>query len=143
MVKKRQTEEVIQILKDKGLRVTPQRFSVYANLLSRSDHPTAEQLLQDLNKDFPVTSQATIYSSLQALKEVGLIKEVLLEENASRYEANMQSHHHFFCNHCGVIEDIAWETFQVSGIEKLRQELEPKSHEVIVRGVCDRCSSEF
>ena len=141
MIKKRPTEEVIQILKDKGLRVTPQRFSVYANLLSRSDHPTAEQILQDLNKDFPVTSQATIYSSLQALKEVGLIKEVLLEESASRYEANMQPHHHFLCNHCGVIEDIAWETFAVSGIEKLRPGLQPKSYEVMVRGICDRCST--
>ena len=141
MVKKRQTENVIQILKEKGLRVTPQRFSVYAYLLSSSDHPNAEQILHDLNKDFPVTSQATIYSSLQALKEAGLIKEVLLEETASRYEANMQPHHHFFCDHCGVIEDIAWETFEVSGIEKLRQALQPKSYEVIVRGICDRCSS--
>ena len=140
MIKKRPTEEVIQILKDKGLRVTPQRFSVYANLLSRSDHPTAEQILQDLNKDFPVTSQATIYSSLQALKEVGLIKEVLLEESASRYEANMQPHHHFLCNHCGVIEDIPWETFAVSGIEKLRPGLQPKSYEVMGRGICDRCT---
>ncbi|MEB3148541.1 MAG: transcriptional repressor, partial [Sphaerospermopsis sp.] len=47
---------IIQTLKSKGLRVTPQRFAVYANLLSRTDHPTVEQILTDLNKDFPVSS---------------------------------------------------------------------------------------
>lgn len=141
MMKQSETENVIRILKDKGLRVTPQRFSVYANLLSRKDHPTAEQILHDLNKDFPVTSQATIYSSLQALKEVGLIKEVLIEDSASRYEANMEQHHHFRCNHCGVVEDIDWDTLAVSGIEKLPQRMQIESYEVVVRGVCDRCCS--
>ncbi|HEY9648444.1 MAG TPA: transcriptional repressor, partial [Chroococcidiopsis sp.] len=58
---------VVETLKSKGLRVTPQRFAVYANLLSRNDHPTVEQLLSDLNKDAPMSSQATVYAALQAL----------------------------------------------------------------------------
>ncbi|HBW91896.1 MAG TPA: transcriptional repressor, partial [Cyanobacteria bacterium UBA11149] len=49
----RQQDEIIQILKEKGLRVTPQRFAVYANLLNRFDHPTAEEVLSDLNQDAP------------------------------------------------------------------------------------------
>ena len=53
-------EKITETLKEKGLRVTPQRFSVYANLLSRSDHPTVEQIFEDLNKNFPISSQATI-----------------------------------------------------------------------------------
>ncbi len=47
-----QTEIVKRLKGGKGLKVTPQRFAIYANLLSRADHPTAEQLLTDLNKDF-------------------------------------------------------------------------------------------
>ena len=62
---------VIETLKVKGLRVTPQRCAVYANLLSRTDHPTVEQLLRDLNESFPISSQATVYSSLQALQNAG------------------------------------------------------------------------
>ncbi|MEO1376627.1 MAG: transcriptional repressor, partial [Cyanobacteria bacterium J06635_10] len=40
----KQSDKIVQILKSKGLRVTPQRFAVYSNLLNRQDHPTAEQI---------------------------------------------------------------------------------------------------
>ena len=63
-------ETILKILKSKGLRVTPQRFAVYANLSARSDHPTAEQMLKDMNQNFPISSQEKIYSSLQVLKKV-------------------------------------------------------------------------
>lgn len=73
-------DNIIKTLKSKGLRVTPQRFAVYSNLLHRCDHPTAEQILTDLNQEVPTLSQATVYLSLQTLQNVGLVKEVLLEE---------------------------------------------------------------
>lgn len=131
---------IVQTLKSRGLRVTPQRFAVYANLLSRADHPTVEQILSDLNKDFPVSSQATIYSSLQALREVDLVREVLLEEGISRYDANVEPHHHFFCRQCGAIEDIAWNAFECIKLKNLRPGLRGESYEVTVQGMCDRCS---
>ncbi|MFM2303618.1 MAG: hypothetical protein RLZZ135_1028, partial [Cyanobacteriota bacterium] len=89
------TDDIVQTLKAKGLRVTPQRFAVYANLLARDDHPTVEQILGDLNQYAPVSSQATVYSSLQALHKAGLIREVLLEAGISRYDAKIEPHHHF------------------------------------------------
>lgn len=134
-----QTQAIIDVLKEKRLRVTPQRFAVYANLLSRNDHPTAEQLLTDLNKDAPTSSQATLYSSLQALREVGLIRDVLLEEGVCRYDANVGLHHHFRCKSCGAIEDVAWEHFQSVSTDHLRPGLKVDSYEVTVHGVCDRC----
>lgn len=133
------TAEIITTLKSKKLRVTPQRFAVYANLLGREDHPTAEQLLRDLNKDVPTSSQATLYSSLQALRSVGLIRDVRIEEGVCRYDANVDLHHHFRCSSCGAIEDVAWEHFQQVGTDQLRAGLTVESYEVTVRGVCDRC----
>ncbi len=134
-----QTQAIVETLKSKHLRVTPQRFAVYANLLGRNDHPTAEQLLKDLNKDAPISSQATLYSSLQALREVGLIRDVLLEEGVCRYDANVDLHHHFRCKNCGSIEDIAWEQFPPVSTDQLRSGLTVDSYEVTVHGVCDRC----
>ncbi|MEM7772192.1 MAG: Fur family transcriptional regulator [Cyanobacteria bacterium P01_A01_bin.37] len=134
-----QTEEIVQTLKSKQLRVTPQRFAVYANLLARTDHPTAEQILKDLNQNAPTSSQATIYSSLQALRDVGLIREVLLEEGVCRYDANVELHHHFRCHVCGFIEDIPCEQLKQVDISQLRPGLKAESYEVTVHGVCDRC----
>lgn len=135
-----QTEEIVKVLKSKHLRVTPQRFAVYSNLLARSDHPTAEQILSDVNKDVPRSSQATIYSSLQALRDVGLVREVLLDEGVCRYDANVSRHHHFRCKACGAIEDIAWEKFQCLDTAQLRPGLVVDDYEVTVHGVCDRCN---
>ncbi|BAQ66852.1 Fur family transcriptional regulator [Geminocystis sp. NIES-3709] len=135
----KQADKIIQTLKSKGLRITPQRFAVYSNLLHRSDHPTAEQILKDLNQDAPTLSQATIYLSLQTLRDVGLIREVLLEEGVCRYDANIFPHHHFRCRCCGQIEDISWESFSNLSLNKLRSGLEVDQYEVIVQGKCDRC----
>lgn len=134
------TDAIVKTLKSKGLRVTPQRYAVYANLLERTDHPTVETLLTDLNRDFPVSSQATVYSSLEALQKVGLVREVLLEEGVTRYDANIHPHHHFRCQSCGVIEDIAWNAFQSLQFDHLRSGLTIQDYEVTVRGLCDRCS---
>ncbi|MCS6813275.1 MAG: transcriptional repressor [Cyanobacteria bacterium] len=132
-------EAIVQLLRSKGLRVTPQRFAVYANLLARSDHPTADQILSDLNQEVPISSQATVYSSLQALREAGLVREVLLEEGVSRYDANVQPHHHFQCRCCGVISDIPWETFQNLSLNQLYPRLYAETYEVTVRGLCEQC----
>ena len=136
---KKQADKIVQILKSKGLRVTPQRFAVYSNLLSRKDHPTAEQILTSLNKNSPTSSQATIYSSLQALKEVGLVREVLLEEGVCRYDANVLPHHHFRCGKCGCIEDIAWEQVEGISFKELRPGLTVEQYELTIHGICERC----
>lgn len=133
-------DAIVETLKSKGLRVTPQRYAVYANLLNRTDHPTVEQLLHSLNQDFPMSSQATIYSSLQALREVGLVREVLLEEGVSRYDAKVSPHHHFYCSSCHGIHDIPWEAFPPLSLNSSAFPFEAESYEVTVRGVCDQCS---
>lgn len=135
----RQVDQVIQALRAKKLRVTPQRFAVYTNLLGRQDHPTAEQILGDLNQNGPQSSQATVYSSLQALRDAGLVREVLLEEGVCRYDANVAPHHHFRCRACGEIEDIEWDMVSAVELGNLRPGLKVEGYEVTVHGVCDRC----
>jgi Fur family transcriptional regulator, peroxide stress response regulator len=130
---------VVETLKFKGLRVTPQRCAVYVNLLRRNDHPTVEQLLRDLNQSFPISSQATVYSSLKALQDAGLVREVLLDEGVSRYDANVIPHHHFRCRACGSIEDIDWSVLSPLSLEGLRSGLKAEGYEVTVHGTCDRC----
>lgn len=130
-------DDIVKTLRGKGLKVTPQRFAVYANLLSRQDHPTAEQILVDLNSQAPTSSQATVYSALQALRDVGLVREVLLEAGVSRYDANVEKHHHFYCRECKTIEDIPWEAFPDVSLDKLRPGLEAQTYEVTVYGTCN------
>ena len=136
MVKIPTATDVIQRLQSKGLKVTPQRAAVYANLLCRNDHPTVEEILSDLNSELPVSSKATIYTALTALREVGLVREVLLSEGVTRYDANIEQHHHFRCRACGAINDLAWEIFNAPQLQKLNDGFKVESYEVTVCGLC-------
>lgn len=135
------TDAIVQTMKERGLRVTPQRFAVYANLLQRYDHPTVEQILTDLNSDGPVSSLATVYSSLQALHEAGLVQEVLLEAGVSRYDAKVEPHHHFCCQGCGAIEDIPWKAFAEFDLSQMASQFQAQTYEVVVRGLCHLCQN--
>ncbi len=134
---------ITKALRDRGLRVTPQRFAVYANLLNRQDHPSAEEILSDLNRTAPTSSQATVYSSLKALLGVKLIREVLLEEGVCRYDANVNPHHHFCCNGCGKITDIPWEQFSPLALNQIPTGLQVKEYEITLRGYCPSCQGKL
>jgi Fur family peroxide stress response transcriptional regulator len=86
-----------------------------------------------------MSSQATVYSSLQALSKAGLVREVLLEEGVCRYDANVAPHHHFRCETCGTIEDIAWDEIRDLSVGGLRPGLQVDRYEVTVYGHCERC----
>lgn len=139
MVSSNQATAIKDTMKAKGLRITPQRFAVYANLLSRCDHPTVEQILTDVNSELPISSKASIYSALTVLREVGLVREVLLDEGITRYDAKVAPHHHFVCENCGAIVDLDWETFENVQLTKLPQGLRGTTYEMTVKGTCDRC----
>ncbi|WP_239121455.1 MULTISPECIES: Fur family transcriptional regulator [Spirulina sp. CCY15215] len=126
-------------MKAQGLRITPQRFAVYANLLHREDHPTVEAILTDINRELPIASKASVYSALTVLREVGLVREVLLDEGITRYDARVTPHHHFICQCCGTIVDLDWDALGVLQINHLPPGLQVEGYETILKGRCDRC----
>ncbi len=137
----RSSEAIVTTLKRKGLRVTPQRFAVLSNLLARTDHPSAEAILSDLNQQAPSSSQATVYASLRALCDVGLVREVHFQGGVCRYDANITPHHHFLCQSCGRIDDIAWHHLEGVSTDRLPPGLQVDSVEVTLRGTCEGCRS--
>lgn len=136
------TQNLIQEkMKAKGLRITPQRYAVYANLLSRCDHPTVEQILEQINQDLPIASKASVYTALSVLRQVGLVREILLDEGKTRYDGRTDAHHHFVCLNCGSILDVEWDYFQDFLLPKLPQGLTSTSYEITVKGCCNNCQN--
>jgi Fe2+ or Zn2+ uptake regulation protein len=117
-----------------GVRRTPQRFFVLEHLMSKKDHATVEDLYAALNRRHARASRATVYNTLHALVEAGLVREFTLDGKAARYDATLGPHHHFVCDTCGAVEDLEW--FEVP---HLAGEKAVRSYEVIARGDCERC----
>ena len=126
-------------LKHAGVRRTPQRFFVLERLMTKPDHATVEELWAALNKRHAKASRATVYNTLHALVEAGLVREFTLDGKAARYDANLHRHHHFVCDTCGAVEDVEW--FDVPKLEGSQTgNRRIRFYEVILRGECSKCN---
>jgi Fur family peroxide stress response transcriptional regulator len=131
-------ERIAQAFERADVRRTPQRWFVLEHLLTKPDHATVEELWQALNKWHARASRATVYNTLHALVQAGLVREFNLDGKAARYDANLARHHHFVCDRCGGVEDIEW--FEVPGMKGSESGSRSiRTYEVILRGECARC----
>lgn len=93
-------------LESSGQRATKQREHVYALLLSKRDHPTADEVFARARAEMPTISLATVYNCLETLVETQLIRQVNFEREPTRYCPNLTQHAHFYCRESGQIIDI-------------------------------------
>lgn len=99
-------EGLAQKLADSGLRATPQREVVYSSLLTRRDHPTAEEVFSRVKADMPTISLATVYNCLETLVQCHLIRQVNHERGPTRYCPNLRPHAHFYDEQTGSTIDV-------------------------------------
>ena len=85
-------------LREKGLKVTPQRIAIYNVVVKLKSHPTAENVVDAIKDDFPSISVGTVYKVLNVLVENNLLKKVKSEKEIMRYDAVLEHHHHLYCN---------------------------------------------
>lgn len=98
-------KEVIRILTENGLKVTPQRTAVLEVVMNLNNHPTADYIAQYLRLNYPHIPIGTVYKILEKFVEKGIIKRVKTDNDLFRYDAIKEKHHHLYCNESDRIED--------------------------------------
>ena len=98
-------DEELLALRRKGMRLTPQRQAIYHFLKNTKSHPTAEEIFAYLHPRFPGLSRGTVYNTLNMLAQEGLLRELRVDETASRFDADTSQHHHAVCRACGRVVD--------------------------------------
>jgi len=98
-------KSVNQLIKAAGLRVTPQRIAVLEALL-KSNHPTADKLIELVRKSHPNIAIGTIYKVLETFVAKGLIKKLDTRGDSMRYDAILEPHHHLYSENTNRIEDF-------------------------------------
>ena len=136
-------DELRKIVKQKGLKYTEQREIVLSILLHAKEHLTAEEIYNQIKKDYPTSNVgiATVYRALSFLEEVDLITSITFGTEGKKYENNSKSHHdHLICTQCArIIEFIDEE------IEKRQEKIAKNnkfkitSHTMQLYGVCENC----
>lgn len=102
-----QLERLVDELRARGHRVTPQRVAVIREFLGRDDHPSAEALHRAVAAHYPMMAVSTVYSTLKLLGELGAAAELAPGFAEARFDPNVADHCHLICRRCGAIIDVA------------------------------------
>lgn len=103
-------------------------------------HPDAGTIFNRVKKRIPQIALDTVYRNLKYLADQGLISIVGVYQDAQRFDANMQNHHHFICEKCGLIRDFYSDILsRVAPPKEAKQFGEPLSLHIEVKGICQTC----
>lgn len=141
---KRRLEQILIKLKDRNFRITPQRLAVLKILISSNGHPSVERIYEEVKRDFPTTSLATVYKTVTLLKDLDEVLELGFPEGSNRYDGNKPyPHPHLICTRCKKIVDPDLES-----LEGMTKELTSEtgfritSHRLDFFGVCPDCQKK-
>ena len=127
-------------LERSGQRATKQREHIYALLLQKRNHPTAEEVYVRAKEDMPTISLATVYNCLETLAETKLIRQVNFEREPTRYCPNLTKHAHFYCRESGEIVDVDLSDELLDELMKvLPAGFTAKHIEISYAGACNVC----
>ena len=99
-------ESIIKQLKEKGLKVTPQRMAIIEVLIEkRGSHPGAGLVYEEAKKKKKSLSLSATYATLNELSRQGIIKTLQFDQMENRYEGNLEEHINLICERCKKILD--------------------------------------
>lgn len=134
---------VTSLLRDKGFKVTPQRLAIYNYLSSTKSHPNAEMIFNELQPLYPTMSLATVYKTMEILREIGLVQVLNVGEDSFRYDAFTDDHAHVRCMACGRVDDIEnIETEPLASAVQKETSYRLTGQQFYFYGVCPECQKK-
>ena len=99
-------ESIIKQLKERGLKVTPQRLAIIEVLVElRPLHPGVRLIYKEAKKKRKSLSLSTTYATINELSRHGIIKILQFDEMENRCEGNLEEHINLICERCKKILD--------------------------------------
>ncbi len=137
---KEQLQQLKQVCSDAGIKLTHQRLEIFRELMSVSDHPSAEDIHSRLHERLPTIAIDTVYRTLATFNEIGLVKKLHILNERTLFDNNLTPHHHFICTRCKGVKDIYWSEFDNSSLPELVSDIgKVESRHLEIHGVCNRC----
>ncbi|NLY54075.1 MAG: transcriptional repressor [Firmicutes bacterium] len=143
---KNAVSDVRALLKEKDLRLTPQREAILRILLdNKSKHLTAEAIYDHTRSTYPEIGLATVYRTLELFEDLGIVSGLDLGGGGRRYELSLdEDHHHVVCLDCGQIAE-----FNEDLLDGLQEVIACESgflithHSLRFFGYCSQCRRKY
>lgn len=130
----------LNTLKEKGMRLTPQRRLIIDLIHDKISHLTAENIIKYVQQQMPGVNKSTVYRTLELLEKSGCVYKSELENHVVYHHADEGHHHHLVCERCGKTVECSEDI-----VTPLREELENKYgfhvhfQHLVMNGLCDEC----
>jgi Fe2+ or Zn2+ uptake regulation protein len=132
-------ENIIKILQKYNIQPSHQRIKILEILDKKREHMNVNMIYDELSKEIPTISKTTIYNTVNAFVEKGLVNCLTITPEEARYDFDITPHHHLLCKKCGKIIDVHvkcpyTESMEIDGhrIEEIQG---------YFKGVCKECLS--
>jgi len=120
--------------------LTVQRRTILEAVLDRDDHPTADQIYEDVRHAVPTISRSTVYRVLDMLVRSSTITRACHPGSAGRFDRNTRQHHHLVCLHCEKVIDLHDERLNALPMPDTRRlGFEIVDYRIQLRGICHDC----
>jgi len=99
--------DVMALLRDRGLRMTPQRRAIVTEVMRTQGHISPSAIARKVQGEMPGVNASTVYRTLTLLEEVGVLSHSHLETGAEYHKAEEAEHVHLTCGHCGADDALS------------------------------------
>jgi Fur family peroxide stress response transcriptional regulator len=137
----RSEASAIEALRSKGYKATPQRIAICRITLNTRAHPSAQQVYDEVKKIHPTVSLATVYKTLEVLRNLDLVQEINFPKGQARFDSYMNPHINLICLKCGNIKDLDDATVkEITRKVAAATKFKPTGQRMDVYGICQKCS---
>lgn len=130
----------IQKLRELGLKLTPQRLAILNLLEGNLNHPSAEEIYNQLKPQYPSLSLATVYNTLEILAGAGELQEVRIKSDKRHFDPNSAPHGHFLCRNCESIYDLDSGSFEIKAPFNVNG-YQVEECTLYFYGICPKCQA--
>ena len=99
-------ENIGDYLKSHDIKPSYQRIKVFEYLMQHKNHPTVDMIYKSLVDEIPTLSKTTVYNTLNLFIEKQIAVVIVIEENETSYDVDINFHGHFKCETCGCVLDV-------------------------------------
>jgi len=125
-------------------RMTRQRRLILEELRESANHPSAEELYENVRRRLPRISRATVYRNLEILSQLGEIQQIHYGGALKRFDGDPKNHYHVHCTCCGRIDHAP-----LGSVKEVENELQAITnykilgHRLEFIGLCPECSGHM
>ena len=120
-------------------RNTLQKRIVHETLIRMCNHPTADEVVAEVQSTYPTISRATVYRILNKLADSGEALRIRINNGADHFDHQTLPHYHVHCSSCGKVADVTMPVKELGSMLSDTSGYKILGYSLQFDGLCPEC----